>query len=65
MLGMTHSIVALALIALVAMPSTVAAPRNDWYWHSPVNIHWDEHSRLLGMCSGLSVAHPETEAESQ
>jgi len=62
---MARPTIALTLVAVSAACSALSTPRSDWYWHSPVNIHWDEHSRLLGMCSGLSVAHPETEAESQ
>ena len=33
--------------------SAAGANRNDWYWASPVNIHWDNHGNPLGQ--GMSV----------
>ena len=33
--------------------SSAAAKRNDWYWASPINIHWDNHGNPLGQ--GMSV----------
>ena len=35
------------------MSPTAAVKRNDWYWGSPVNIHWDNHGNSLGQ--GISV----------
>ncbi|MCY2987235.1 MAG: beta-galactosidase trimerization domain-containing protein [Planctomycetota bacterium] len=39
----------------VAGPSSSAVPskRNDWYWTSPVNVHWDNHGNPFGQ--GMSV----------
>lgn len=37
----------IALGLLTVTPSRGAEP-NDWYWDSPVNIHWDNHGRPLG-----------------
>lgn len=42
----------LAALAALTIPAK-AAERNEWYWNSPVNIHWDNHGNWLG--KGMSV----------
>ncbi len=42
----------LLLLSCVTCPCPAAEPAT-WYWDSPVNIHWDNHSGPLG--KGLSV----------
>lgn len=41
------AVLCIALGLLTVSPSRGAEP-NDWYWGSPVNIHWDNHGRPLG-----------------
>lgn len=43
---------ALAVAVLVAAAAR-GDERNQWYWNSPVNIHWDNHGRPLGQ--GMTV----------
>ena len=44
----------LATFILAATATDTDTPsRNAWYWRSPVNIHWDNHSRPLG--KGMSA----------
>lgn len=33
---------------LICVPSALGGSRNDWYWGSLVNLHIDNHSRLVG-----------------
>ena len=44
---MTRWTCAFAAFMLLAITAQ-AAERNQWYWDSPVNIHWDNHGRPLG-----------------
>lgn len=50
---MRMSRLCVAVLLVLAASIAWAAPRNDWYWDSPVNIHWDNHSGALGQ--GMSV----------
>jgi hypothetical protein len=58
--NMKGLVVLLGLSGAIGLPSPArseseprAAERNEWYWDSPVNIHWDNHGSPLG--KGMSV----------